>query len=304
MGGAGADPPYDDYCQDDSSYDHCYVGIAEGADNALDDKAGNPVAPYHSVCLSSGIESPTSMAKFHTLPISPIPTTIDHWVELCRGGIIADLSVALANGITIKTITLLEKIMMVRYMATARLRALQHQHPALLSQDAIDHPLKVDQDVTKIATEDFRPFPPVTVIFATPPCKPLSKAGPTPGWDTNESKPFISFVNLIKALSSIHGGNITYTIENVPISARFPEITNALGPIIIVKAHKLGSSALTKTMLWTNASAHDFLLQHYENNHHPGNKVPLFLDKHGFADWRPIAYTWHYFPTFMARAGS
>lgn len=84
---------------------------------------------------------------------------------------------------------------------------------------------------------------------------------------------------------------------------RFTEIKNALGPTIIIDAHKLGSSTLTKTTLWTNAPHNDFLAHHYANNHRLGDKVPLFLTKHGFTNRQPTVYTGDYFPKFMARAG-
>lgn len=110
---------------------------------------------------------------------------------------------------------------------------------------------------------------------------------------------------MIKALHNVQGGNIiSYVIENVPNSARFGEITDALGPTIIVDAHKLGNSTLRKTALWTNAATYDFLFQHYEDIHYLGDKVPMLLSKHGFADSQSIAYTGDYFPKFMKRSGS
>jgi site-specific DNA-cytosine methylase len=206
------------------------------------------------------------MARIHMMPFSPVPSTVDQWLELCSGGMLAGLSAALANGVTVKTVTLVEKSRMVRYMAVARLNALHQLHPALLSRQAIDHPFKVDQDVTKITASDFRMLPAVTVVFATPPCQPFSKAGPTPGWDSEESKPFISCVNLIKEMSKMQPRTPTYIVENVPNSARFIEIADALGPALIIEAHRLGSSAYRKTTLWTNAAPRETLMDHY-NNH-------------------------------------
>lgn len=58
----------------------------------------------------------------------------------------------------------------------------------------------------------------------------------------------IACVNLIKGLSNIQGSGITYVIENVPNSAQFPEITDALGPAIIIEAHKLGNKRGTTTI--------------------------------------------------------
>ncbi len=77
------------------------------------------VTPFHSAYLSAGIESPYNMARIHKLPLSPIPGTVDHWLELCSGGMLAGLSAALANGITVKSVTLVKKSRMVRYMAAA-----------------------------------------------------------------------------------------------------------------------------------------------------------------------------------------
>lgn len=100
--------------------------------------------------------------------------------------------------------------------------------------------VKVNQDMAEVTPEDFIPIPTVTVVFATPPCQPFSKAGSTPALHLDESKPFVACVNLIKALNNAQGPK-TYFIDNVPNSAKLIEITDALGPAHIVEAHKLGS---------------------------------------------------------------
>lgn len=132
LGATDLDPPPEDYgYQIDSTYGYCYVGIVDcdsGTDEA-EDNTSPPALPL-STYLSTRIESPTSMARLYKLPIRPFPTTIENLVELCRGGRLAGLSAALANGITIKTVALLE---MARYMATARLRS---SHPATSSPKA------------------------------------------------------------------------------------------------------------------------------------------------------------------------
>lgn len=64
------------------------------------------------------------------------------------------------------------------------------------------------------------------------------------------------------------------------------------------------SNSQEDNSIWTNAASHDFLRRHYERNQRLEDKVPAFLDKHGFVDWRPTAYTRDYFPKFMAGAGS
>ncbi len=266
LGATVEDLQDENYYQDDCDYDYCYVGIAEEIKEPPVSSTGQIIPPLHSAYLSAGIESPSNMARIRKMPLSPIPDTVDHWLELCSGGMLAGLSAALANGIMVRYVTLVEKSRMVRYMAAARLNALHQLHPALLSSKAIDHPFKVKQDVTKVTASDFKMLPAVTVVFATPPCQPFSKAGSTPGWDSEESKPFISCVNLIKGLSDAQHQMPTYIIENVPNSARFIEITDALGPALIVEAHRLGSSAYRKTTLWTNAAPRETLEQHY--NHH------------------------------------
>ena len=96
----------------------------------------------------------------------------------------------------------------------------------------------------------------------------------------------------------------TYIVENVPNSARFIEIADALGPALIIEAHRLGSSAYRKIALWTNAAPRGTLMDHYNNHQKLGPKVPEFLKGHGFKEWEPTAYTRDYFPKFMARAGS
>ena len=75
---------------------------------------------------------------------------------------------------------------------------------------------------------------------------------------------------------------LAYFIENDPNSAKFVDITDSLGDPVMVEAHRLGSSSLRKTAVWTNASSHEFLAAHYHRNHKFGDKVPQFLSKQGF----------------------
>jgi hypothetical protein len=291
LGAAIDDYQEDDCYQDSAEYDCCYVSVAEDAEGTLSGGTRHVLPAPHSAYLLAGIESPSSMARIHKMPLNPVPSTVDHWLELCSGGMLAGLSAALASGIAVKTVTLIEKSRMVRFMVVARLSALHQLHPTLLSNEAIDHPFKVEQDVTKVSASDFKALPTVTVVFATPPCQPFSKAGSTPGWDTDESKPFISCANLIRELSSAQRRSLTYFVENVPNSAQFTEITDALGPALIVEAHRLGSSAYRKTALWTNAAPHETLMQHYQDHQLLGQKVLEFLKEHGFTEWKPTAYT-------------
>ena len=53
------------------------------------------------------------MANLTKLPIVQLPKAVDHWVELCSGGMIAGLSATLANGIEVNTVTIVEKSTMV-----------------------------------------------------------------------------------------------------------------------------------------------------------------------------------------------
>ena len=64
----------------------------------------------------------------------------------------------------------------------------------------------------------------------------------------------------------------TYIIENVPNSAKFQDIIHSLGTPIIVEAHLLGSSALRKTAIWTNAAAHTDLMADYKNQRSSAEK--------------------------------
>ena len=236
----------------------CFMAIANDRDQAY---------------LSSGSAQQPQMSKISALPITMIPAVVDHWIELCSGGLLAGLSAALSNGIVVRSVTLVEKSNMVRYTASARLRALHHEHPHLLDKDVVDHPFSVNQDVTKVTAAKFGTTRASTVIFATPPCQPFSKVGHTPGWSSEESVPFISCVNLINDISIMRGRKVTYFIENVPNSSHFIEILDALGPAIVVEAHKLGSSALRKTALWTNVATRSHLEQHYAGSYNPGDTV-------------------------------
>ena len=110
------------------------------------------------------------MSKINALPITTIPTVVDHWIELCSGGLLAGLSTTLSNDIAVKAVTLVEKSNMVRYTASARLRALHHQHPHILDKSVVDHPFSVNQYVTRVTATEFGTTYASTVIFATPPC--------------------------------------------------------------------------------------------------------------------------------------
>ena len=100
------------------------------------------------------------------------------------------------------------------------------------------------------------------------------------------------------------GRPITYFIENVPNSAKFQDIITSLGHPIIVEAHRLGSSSLRRTSMWTNSAPDPFLTQHHKDNQQPGDKIPQFLINQGFHDWKYVDSTSDYFPKFMSRYGS
>ena len=116
------------------------------------------------------------MIPLKELLVVPIQSEVNHCVELYNGGMLAGLSSALANGITVNTVSLVEKNRTVRFMSNCRLYNLQRQYPQLLSASAIEHPFQLMQDVTQLTTANFTALPQVSVIFATPPCQPFSSA--------------------------------------------------------------------------------------------------------------------------------
>ena len=92
LGAAAEDLQEEEYYHDDHEYDYCYVGIAEDSEEPPASNTGQMIIPFHSAYLSAGIESPSNMARIRKLPLSPIPDTVDHWLELCSGGLLAGLS--------------------------------------------------------------------------------------------------------------------------------------------------------------------------------------------------------------------
>ena len=173
--------------------------------------------------------SPQQMASLKDIPIRPLSKYVDYWLELCSGGMIAGISAALNNGIQINTVSLVENNRLIRYQASARLQRLQADFPHLLSNQAILQPFRFPQDVNIIGAESLKNIPPVTVIFATPPCQAFSSAGSAPGWESPMSVPFISCVNLVRYLNDHQQDGVTYFIENVPNTANFMEIQRVRG---------------------------------------------------------------------------
>ncbi len=103
---------------------------------------------------------------------------------------------------------------------------------------AMSKPFQLHQDVTLLNAASFKGLQPATIIFATPPCQAFSTAEPMLSWESTESIPLVSCINLIKLLSDEQTeAPITYFIENVPRSAKFLNITNSLGQPIILEAH-------------------------------------------------------------------
>ena len=95
------------------------------------------------------------------------------------------------------------------------------------------------------------------------------------GWESIDSIPLVSCVNLIKLLSEEQtSAPITYFIENVPSFAKFINITNSLGQPIILEAHQLGSIALRKTTIWTNSADTSDLRRLYESSKVIGDTLP------------------------------
>ena len=244
------------------------------------------------------------MANLQVLPITSPKHTINHWLELCSGSMLAGLTAALATGIKINRVTLVERNRGVRYMAANRLAQLQRQYPSQLRPDAVRDPFGVSQDVSALASESLHQLLPVDFIFATPPCQAFSIAGPTPGWESPESLPFRHCVNLIMRIRNQQKQPLTYVIENVPNAASFTDIIKSLGPPIIVEAHRLGSTALRKTAIWTNGATTTTLQSQYTAAQQPGPTIVNFLKLHGFPDWQCTTMTPAYFPKFMSRFNS
>ena len=244
------------------------------------------------------------MANLQKLPTSPLPSTVNHWMEICCGGMLAGLSAALSTGIIINRVTLVEKSRAIRYIAAHRLSQLQQQYPAQLNHSAIQDPFRPPQDVSELSTGPPEALLPIDVIFATPPCQAFSIAGSTPGWNSPDSLPFRHCINFIMHVSRMQSTVPTYFVENVPNSAKFHDIIQSLGTPIIIEAQLLGSSALRKTTIWSNAASHTNLLTHYRQSQIVGRKIPEFLNNSGFIDWVPTTSTPDYFPKFMSRFGS
>ncbi len=94
---------------------------------------------------------------------------------------------------------------------------------------------------------------------------------------------------------------LTYVIENVRNTAKFTDIIQSLGSPIIVEAHRLGSLALRKTTIWTNAATTAGLQSSYIDAQRQGPTIVEFLQSNGFTDWHCTAETPEYFPKFMSR---
>ena len=146
---------------------------------------------------------PHQMSNLHDILIRPLINHVGHWLELYSGGMIAGISVALNNGIHIHSVSLVENNRLVRYQASSRLQRLQTDFPHLLSPQSISQPFRLPQDVNAITTLSLSDLPPITVVFATPPCQAFSSAGSVPGWNSPASIPFISCVNVIRYLHDL-----------------------------------------------------------------------------------------------------
>ena len=138
------------------------------------------------------------------------------------------------------------------------------------------------------------------MIFATAPCQPFSSARPVAGWNSAESAPFAACINLIGTLFQ-HQNPLTFFVENVPNSAKFPDIQDSLGQPIVLEAHRLGSSSFRKTAIWTNCADYPYLNTRYQLDQHQGIPIQEFLQQHGFFEWQVMAHNTPYFPKFMTR---
>jgi hypothetical protein len=267
----------------------------------------SPESGHVNVYLAStNIHSHTvhPMKCLTDLDVVPVPHVIHHWLDLCSGGTLVGVLSALQVGHTIKKITIVEKNHTIRYVAKQCLLKLTSRFPEQLSWEAIRDSECMTQDATKISIEDLTRLPTVTMVFATPPCQPFSRAGPSPGWNSTKFAPFISCVNLINDLYKRQHGRLTYILENVPKAAEFAELGLSLGTPLTIEAYKVGSSARRKTAIWTNGATTESLNQDYVNHHVIGPSVRDLLKDNYFPGWSATNYTSYHFPKFMSRTAS
>ena len=109
--------------------DYCCISILEDEQPQGHGQPPSRTNEVHAAYLTKETISDPQMANLTKLPIVQLPKAVDHWVELCSGGMIAGLSAALANGVQVNMVTIVEKSRMVRFMATHRLEMLSRQCP-------------------------------------------------------------------------------------------------------------------------------------------------------------------------------
>ena len=78
FGSPADDQQAEKYYHEEGDYDYCYASIAEGTEEQLTANVNQPNRPLHSAYLSAGIESPSSMARIHKMPMTPVPKLIEH----------------------------------------------------------------------------------------------------------------------------------------------------------------------------------------------------------------------------------
>ena len=230
-----------------------------------------------------------------------------HLVELCGGGMVAILEGCLAAGVSISLYTYSDMDLDVRRVAAARIANLRKKYPCLLPETAVKGwSSRLPQDVCNIKPMDWSALSqPVDLLAAGPPCQPFSRAGQKLGWKDPRAQPFVHITNIISHLQRMQG-SISYIIENVPAALHYPEIIEALGYPVLLKAHMLGSVAKRDTLVWTNATCLHTSWQKVELNYDE-TKAPTVqevLAKHHLTDWDVRGEWQRILPKFVARANS
>ena len=125
------------------------------------------------------------------------------------------------------------------------------------------------------------------------------------GWADSRAAAFTSVTEIIAHLQQTQG-SISYILENVPAVLNYPEITDALGQPVLLKAHMLGSTARRNTAIWTNAAGLHAEWQAVELAYDASSAptVQETLNKHNFKEWQTRGDWQTILPKFVAKTNS
>ena len=230
-----------------------------------------------------------------------------HYLGLCSGATFAIIDALAAAGQPFLQITLVECDKETQQAAEWELHRLHQKHPLQIPRSAITAAHRhLPQDVSHISSTHLGTVPSVDLIVATPDCQPYSAAGKRLGFDDPRSASLIKSAEVVQLLAHQQPDGVNWVFENVPGAADFPEILQAFGEPILVRAHHLGSVAKRDTLLWSNIKTVDFLRRHYASQVRPPTTVGEFLVDQGFApQWEaPPRLRRGNFPKMLARKGS